>query len=583
MRRPRRHGPGSASLLAPLVAVLLFLPLGVPPVASAATDCTSPPAVYPIRDLKPGMTATGLTTITGTTPTQFTVDILGVEPNGILVGLDLIVVRITGPASFIEQTGGVFAGMSGSPISIDGKLVGAVSYGVSDDPTLFGLTPAQPMVDMLSWSTSRTARPPARIALDDRTRRTVATALGVAVSETPTGLDQLPTTLGVSGLTAGTLDRFRHKVARRYPNLGVAAAGGMEPGLPVDTTPLSPGQPVGSVLSWGDATIWAAGTVTLTCQDALAAYGHTLFWDPPGKVEIGMTGVNVLGVGASAVWGGNMLPVLTQPRGTFLQDRFMGSAGIMGQQPASMPITTEFSSPDTGISRTGETDVIMQEGWNGDWALWSHVVQNLAAVQQEVAPGTLGYDYTITGTREDGSTFKVRNRAMFYSDYGAVYEIYKLENAYDLIAYGGWPGVEVTGIHAEGSITSARLESKIGRIRTSSPLDPKLASRDELRARPGSTIHVEVTLNPIESGHPTLATFALKMPRSARGDIYVSLRGGKDRGRVRDTSSFDELLRVLNGGQHRNDLIVQGVGRTVSREQPVIVTGRGGFEVRVVR
>jgi SpoIVB peptidase S55 len=583
MRGPRMHGSGSTSLLVPLVALVLLLPLGVPPAASAATDCTSPPAVFPIDELKPGMTATGLTTISGTTPTPFTVEVLGVEPNGILVDLDLVVVRITGPASFIDRTGGVFAGMSGSPVSIDGKLVGAVSYWVSNDPTIFGLTPAQPMVNMLAWSTSSAGRPASRIALDDRTRRTIAAALDVPVAEAPTGLQQLPTTLGVSGLTGGTLDRFRRKVERRFPSLGVTTAGGMEPGLPVDTTPLSPGQPVGSVLSWGDFTIWAAGTVTLTCQDEMAAYGHTLFWDPPGDVEIGMTGVNVLAVGASDVWGGNMVPVLTQPRGTFVQDRFMGSVGVMGREPASMPITTEFASPDTGISRTGETDAIMQANWNGDWALWGHLVQNLAAVQQEVAPGTLGYDYTLTGTREDGSEFTVRNRGMFYSDYGAVYEVYKLENAYDMIAYGGWPGVEVTSIHAEGSITSARLEGTIAQIRTSSSLQPRLASRGELRARPGSRIRVEVTLNPVEGGEPAVATLTMRVPRSARGDIYVSLRGGRDRGYVRGASSFEELLRALNGGQHQNDLIVRGLGRTVVQQQPVIVTGKGGFEVHVVR
>jgi hypothetical protein len=582
VRTARRHVSGTTSLLTPALAVLLFLPQGLAPASSAATECTSPPAVFPIDDLSPGLVATGLTTIAGSTPTSFTVEILGVMPNYILVGIDAIVVRLTGPASFLDQTGGVFSGMSGSPVSIDGRLVGAVSYWVSNDPTIFALTPARPMVDMLGWSSPPVARLPARIPFDEATRRAVASALDVPLSESPDDLERLPTPLAVSGLSGATLDRFRRKVDSRYPGLDVVAGGGMQGGLPIDPTPLSAGQPVGSVLSWGDFTIWAAGTVTFACQDELAAYGHTLFWDPPGSVQIGMTGVHVLTVGASEAWGGGMVPVLTAPRGTFLQDRFTGSVGVMGVAPTSMPITTRFSSPDTGRSRAGETDVIMQENWYGDWAVWGHLVQNLAYVQQEVAPGTLRYDYTITGTRKDGSTFRVRNRAMFYSDYGAVYQISKLENAYDALAYGGWPGVEVTGISAVGSITAQRLEGEIAMVRASSSLQPKLASRNVLRARPGSTIDVEITLRPVE-GEATVATLSLRVPSSARGDMSVSLRGGRDRGRLRSVSSFDDLLRKLNGGQHRNDLIVHGLGRTVTDEQPVIVTGSGGFTLRVVR
>jgi hypothetical protein len=171
---------------------------------------------------------------------------------------------------------------------------------------------------------------------------------------------------------------------------------------------------------------------------------------------------------------------------------------------------------------------------------------------------------------------------MFYSDYGAVYQISKLENAYDALAYGGWPGVEVTGISAVGSITAQRLEGEIAMVRASSSLQPKLASRNVLRARPGSTIDVEITLRPVE-GEATVATLSLRVPSSARGDMSVSLRGGRDRGRLRSVSSFDDLLRKLNGGQHRNDLIVHGLGRTVTDEQPVIVTGSGGFTLRVVR
>jgi SpoIVB peptidase S55 len=585
MRVPRMRTFRTRLALAAATAAMAVAlsPIAVP-AAGAATDCTSPPQVFPIADLTRGMQATGLTTIEGTTPTSFTVEILGVMPDYIWLDIDAIVVRITGPQSFLDSIGGVFYGMSGSPVYIGDKLVGAVSYGVSWDPTIFGLTPAQTMVDLLGWSAPSAARLPAEIPFDDATRRAVARSLDISATDIGSGLERLPTYMAVSGLSGAALDRFRQKVARRYPNVVVTSGGSMGAGLPVSNAPFSPGQPVGSVLSWGDFTIWAAGTVTLTCADELVAYGHSLFWDPPGAIQIGMTGAEVLAVGSgSGLWPGDMVPVLTQPRGAFVQDRFSGQVGVVGQTIPSLPVTSSFSSPDTGRSRTGQTDALYIGNWWDSYTVWGHMILNLGAVEQELGPGTLRYDYTITGTREDGTPFTVQNRAMFYSSWGAAYEIWKLVSAYELLASDRWEDVTIASVDATGTITHDRLEGAIARIRTSSGLQPRLADRSVLRARAGSTITVEVTLESVAGGADTVSTFSLRVPRSAHGDQWVTLRGGKDRGYYRDrASSLEELLRQLNGGEHENDLIVTGLGGKVTVEQDVVVSEKGGFAVRVV-
>jgi hypothetical protein len=567
--------------VAPFVVLALWLPVAVPLPASAATTCASPPAVFPVEDLAPGMTATGLTTVSGTTPTSFTVEILGVMPDYIWLDVDAIVVRIIGPQSFLDQVGGVFHGMSGSPVSIDGKLVGAVSYAVSWDPTVFGLTPAQTMLDMLDGSRTA-ARLPDEIPFDAETARAVAAALEATPSDITSGLERLPTYLGVSGLSGAALEKFDRLVGRRYPELKIRPASGMKAGLAVNPAPFSPGQPVGSALSWGDFSLWTAGTVTLTCGDELLAYGHSIFDVPPGRISLGMTGVNVLAVGNGAgLWPGDMVPALTEPRGAFVRDTFTGDAGIVGKSPPSMPITTRFSSPDTGISRSGRTDAIMREDWWDEYSLWGHLVLNLGAVEGAIAPGTVRYTYTIRGMREDGSTFRVSNRLMKYSDV-APFAVWKLVNTFDWLIWDRWEDVTVTGVHVEGSITRDRLEGTIARIRTSSSLQPRLAKRSVIRARPGARIRVEATLHSLDGG-PTVATTELRVPRSARGDVVVSLRGGKRDVHLHRASSLDELLRMLKGGEHRNDLIVAGLGRTVSQQEPVIVRGNGSFVVRVVR
>ncbi|MEW6059262.1 MAG: SpoIVB peptidase S55 domain-containing protein [Actinomycetota bacterium] len=565
-----------------VVFALLATTLAAAP-APAASSCSSQPAVFPEAQIRAGMTGTGLTTIEGTTPTRFDVEILGVMPDYIWLGIDVVVARMTGPQSFLDEVGGAFYGMSGSPVYIDGKLVGAVSYAVSGDPTIFGLTPAQAMVDMFNLSKAGAVRLPERIAFDPATRRTVARALGVPASQAPSGLQRIPTYLGVSGLSTGQLRRFQDVLDRNHAGMHVAPAAGMSAGLPVSSVPFAPGQPIGSVLSWGDATIWTAGTVTLTCGSKLIAYGHTLFGSPPGDVTIGMTGAEVLAVGSGGgIWPGDMVPVLTEPRGTFTQDRFAGSVGTVGTSPEVTPITSSFSSPDTGLSRDGKTEAIYQAGFWFPEIVWSHMIGNLGAVAQRIGDGTLSIAYTIEGLTAEGMPFTIENRTMVYSDYDAMYAAYKLVDAVYQLAYNKFEKVTFTGIHAAGEITQQQLRGTITRVRTASSLQPKLAQRSLLKVRPGDKITIETTLTPLDGGPNVITKMQMKVPSWAGGFETIMLRGGKERF-VSPPRSFDELLAHLSGGEHPNDLIATGFGTQTSRAQDLVVKGKAFLTVQVVR
>ncbi|HZD80848.1 MAG TPA: hypothetical protein VE646_12530, partial [Actinomycetota bacterium] len=152
------------------------------------------------------------------------------------------------------------------------------------------------------------------------------------------------------------------------------------------------------------------------------------------------------------------------------------------------------------------------------------------------------------------------------------------------LSYGPWgPDVTITGVHAQGTITHDRLEARIGRIRASSSIQPRLRERSILRARAGSRIHVEVTLQPLDGTDPIVSTLDLRVPRSARGDRPLRFRGGRDRGWVPAASSLSELIMELNGGEHRNDLIVTGLGHGLSREQSMIVKGAATLTIRAIR
>ena len=573
--RTRRGLFASACALALVCSVALATP------APAVVDCASPPDVMPTSQLTPGMTGTGVTTLKGTTPTSFDVEVLGVMKDYIWLGVDAIVVRITGPQSFLDTTGGVFYGMSGSPVSVNGKLIGSVSYAVSYDPTVIGLTPAQAMVDLFGLQgPAGSPQMPQHIPFDRATRRSVADALGDAPSSVTGGMELLPTVLSASGLSASRLDQLQGMLDEHQAGVRVVGGSSMPANLPVNPQPFTAGQPIGSVLSWGDFTIWAAGTVAVACNDELVAYGHSLFYYPPGALQIGMTGVSVLAVGnGHGLFPGDMVPVLTEPRGTFRRDAFAGEAGFVGEAPPSMPITSSISSLDTGASRDGRTDSIFGEDYYLDYEVWGHHVLNFGAVQQSLGSGTSRLAYTIEGTH-NGTPFSISNRTMYASEYDATETVYKLTSAIDQLIYGNFGHVEITSVDSTGEITDAQLVGTISDVKTSSSLAKALKSRSVVRARPGSRVSVQVTLETPDGGD-LLATASVKVPRFGNGGT-VSLRGGREDWWSR-SSSFDRLVNRLSGGEHYDELILSGLGRRQVKQQPVVVEGRASFRIRIVR
>lgn len=555
--------------------------------ASAQAACTSPPTIYPESQLTAGQIATGVTTIQGTVPTSFTVEILGTIPDGIMLGIDMIVGQITGPQSFLDETGGAYDGISGSPVSINGEFVGTTSYGIGADATIVGITPGQAVVDVLSYGSYGRAAPKLarRVALTDEVRRAIARATGRRAADVTGTFQPLPVPLGVSGLSGKRLADFQAMLDKQHANVKVFSSGSVAAPTYMSSTPFIPGAPIGSVLSYGDATIWAMGTTSVACGDEVVAYGHSLFGDPAGGVLIGMTGANVITIDHSPAWGGSMVGNVTDTRGTFTQDRYAGQAGVFGVLPPNAPITTTFSSPDTGLTRTGSSYSVFQ---NDDWfvdTVWSHLFMNFAAVFQRVGDGTSSIDYRIEGTTEDGAPFIVTNRGMFHSGYDASVSANKLIETLYALESNRFTSVTFTGVTATGDITQQSLTGDIVKIRTKSSLRPTLKARSLLKARPGHTVTVEVTLAPVDGAANRTATMTFKVPKGAHGEQKVTLRGGHDRYDFsqRHINSFHELLALLSNGEHNNDLILSEFGKTRSSVQDLIIKGKGAFTIQVVR
>ncbi len=574
--RAQRKVVAASVIAVALAATLLAAP------APAATPCSGPPATFPTSQMRAGMAGVGYTVLQGTTIVPFDVEILGVLPNAIYLGVDVVAARITGPASFLTTTGGAVAGMSGSPVYLGGRLAGAVAWAIAEDRQIFGLTAAEDMVGMFTLpGAAQDGSMPARLPLTASVRR-AATAAGAPLEPGAT-LEALPVPLGVSGLSGMPLTRIEHQFADHGIAVQAFRAGSVAAPTAgsIDPTRFQPGDGLGVALTYGDVSYYGFGTATAVCGDVVIGFGHPMFWGL-GRVSLGMNEVNVIAIDNGTFFG-TKIGTLGAAHGALTQDRFSGVAGVFGELPAIVPVTSDFSSPDTGLSREGETDVAWDQDYFVADATYSHVWSNLTYVEQQDGPGTLALGWTISGTREDGTPFTISNRLMGFNESTVSSEAYALSNALYTLAFNRFEDISFTGVDVTGTVTEANLTAPIARVRVSSPLDPSLRERGVVRAAPGDVVTVEVTLAPID-GPAVVSTFSIRVPRHARGHEQVTLAGG--RGRLnpgRDVSSLDELIAMLNSGDHKNDLIVNAFGRATTHVQDVIVRGRGGFSIQVVR
>lgn len=558
MRVPRPRRPLVVASVLALLA-LTFAPASVAP-AAAGEGCGAPPEVFPIEDLRPGMRGTGETVIEGREPATFDVEILGIQPGGIAPGLDLILVKVSGEA--IEATGGIAAGFSGSPVTIDGRLVGALAYGFwSGDMTIGGLTPGARMVEVLGYPTataSRASRTAAKVRLSEEVRRVAARAAGTTLAEVPGSLKRLPVPLGVSGLGergfAALEDRIREERLPFVPFRGSSAAAPARDDL--DAEPLEPGDSIAVVYSYGDVTYAGVGTVTITCGDRLVAFGHPMAFSG-SRIPLGMNGADVVTTVADPLWGSYKLANVAEPHGTIDQDRLAGVRGIEGVLPSLVTVTTETDAPDLDRSRTGTTSIARRDYWLPSIA-WDHVWMNIDVVYDQVGPGMLTMDWEISGLRASGEPFVLARENMYWSDWDVSWDSTE-EFYYHLYALtqNEFERVRLTGADVRQTVTEHRRMARIVEVRSASELQPELAVREALRVRPGETVLLQALLEPLDGGEAYTTDLSVRIPKRARRSGYLTLRGGNtDEWGVRATS-FDQMLTRLANREKNCDLVVQ--------------------------
>ncbi len=277
--------------------------------------------ILPLDQVQVGMKAEALTVLTGTEPEPIEIEILGVLDDFIGPELPLILGRFVGEKGTWE---GVAAGMSGSPVHIDGKLIGALSYSIGSftKEPICGITPIESML-----AVGKYPRRPLPWFGD-------AGAAG--------DLRRAPLALGIRGLTKSQLSSF----SDLFEGLGEVGSIEVVPTpsalASLDGEDLAPGKPITALLMWGAMEIGATGTVTWREGDRLLAFGHPFLGSGRSAMPIAPSEI-VWTVASEA--SSFKLSRFGKSAGTLTQDRATGIEGQVGEAPAGLPIHVSVNSP----------------------------------------------------------------------------------------------------------------------------------------------------------------------------------------------------------------------------------------------
>jgi hypothetical protein len=309
--------------------------------AAPAKPETSVPTA-PVSSLRPGQKAVVRTVFAGDSVETFEAEIVGVLPGGRAEG-DMIIARATGPR--VEQTG-VAQGMSGSPVYVDGKLIGALSSGWSfaKDP-VFGITPIGEMLSVLDQPDlppgDGTPGPvgvePAAVSPRFREFRwagadTDATPIPAVTPQHP----WLPLPLAASGLNPAALASVR----AWFEPAGFAVVPGGRSHTPEPHATLEPGDAVAVDVMRGDLNLSAIGTVTYRDGDRVLLFGHPFFQS--GDVRLPLSTAHITTI-IGNVNTSFKLGVSGTEVGTATQDRRTAVAGRLGPVPRLLPIRVRVS------------------------------------------------------------------------------------------------------------------------------------------------------------------------------------------------------------------------------------------------
>lgn len=331
-------------------AVLLLVVLAASPLPGQQVSPAPPTSqIIRLEEIRPGMKGVAYTVFAGDTIEPFELEVIGVLPNLLGPKQSIVLVQLKGAK--VEHTG-VVAGMSGSPVCIEGRLAGALSlkFGIFTKEPLAGVTPIESVLEANQATGSQRTQSQStgferQVADGDGSLYGASGpfALPPHVAErvglrSGAYLEPIETPLVFAGFHRAAVDRFAQDLAE----YGVVAAQGGTTEAKADDSQVKPGDMVSLVLVQGDLSIQASCTVTTRVGDMIYVCGHPIFGF--GPVEMPLARGRVLTTLSSEL---NSIKIVNAGGviGTVTEDRRTAVTGRIGAAPKMIPVELTFATP----------------------------------------------------------------------------------------------------------------------------------------------------------------------------------------------------------------------------------------------
>jgi len=599
---PPRGARGRSRVVAALaVSGLLATALAPSLTAGAAAPVADPacPDAVPVAELKSDHPVTGLTVSHGTTPEPFTGTVLGVLEDGIAPDLDMILVRLTSPE--IDRVGGVWAGMSGSPVYDDlGRLIGAVSYGLAFGPSpVAGVTPAEDMRALLTEQAAvdLTATRGAEKARLPRAIRRELVASGDATSAAAdAGMRRLPIPVGVSGMVSTQRLNQAGKLLG-MDDVRLFRSGAVSASTP--ETEIVPGGNLAASISYGDFSLVGIGTATMLCGGEVLGFGHPFSWT--GQTSLTMHGANAIHVQEDPTFFPFKVANVRAPVGIVDEDRLAGIKGVLGTLPDTATVATTVTMT-SGKTRTGVTKASLQDFLPDVAAIGLLINQD--RVLDRIGKGSALVRFTVSGETAAGEPFTLVRTNRHVSDFDISFQtIFELGGDVWQLISNQFTDIRITDINVSVNMNDDPRRYSVGRVQVYR--NGTWVTLDKVvRAKPGSTLRLRTTLQSFRNHFGTKTVIhSLTVPRvrvGTFGELTVSGGGGgeeffaEEEFPVEDAAptSFAGLLASLANAPRNDQLTTRitlfreeagPINRRVTTLAGDVVEGSRFFELRIVR
>ncbi len=504
--------------------------------------------IMPLRDLRAGMHGVGRTVFEGAKIAEFQVEILGILENT-APRQSIILGKLSGGP--LEHTG-VMQGMSGSPVYIDGKLIGAVAlaFPFAKDP----IAGIRPIEEMIAAGTAGAVPPkPAKTMAGD-----LAQLFPARQAKTDGQLKEVSTPLALSGFTSRALDQFSAgmKDLGFEPRQGISS-GGERSDKMGDPARLEPGSMISVELMTGDMAVGADGTLTAIDGDKVYAFGHRFL--ALGPTEIPFTRSEVITLLANTNTSFK-ISAAKEWMGVISQDRSTAVTGMLGKRAALVPIDISVRKDNQALESYHMKAV--NDRFLSPFLLQMAVFSAIDATERTLGVATIA----VKGLIEfESGRDPVRISNVFAADGGTALQA-AVSTAVPLsyLMQGGFDTLKVKRVSVELESVDEKRAMNIGQV---------YLSRKE--AKPGDTVEVLTTLDG-PNGMEITKTQKFMIPfGTAPGTLFFTVADGTQ-------TSLAELRQVLAATPHSAEQLISTVNRLKSGDQAYVRVWRAepAFEVQ---